>query len=658
MAGPRQRKKGRNTSNEDEPDSSAAATAEQRQQAALKGIQKMNKTKKAKKQKKKGSSKKLYIWGTLVGGLTIISSLFYYAANLLGGGNIMWMDAATRDFIKSFVCNDPNGGYCHAGLVPYRRTQKATKLINPGERVLTVPRHLQIWDLDALRDDFVQTELASARHVHSLNPLHSGAFLAAYLARRAYYLNGTTDSDDPMRPYFDILPTYKALEAFHPVLWSERRLASLLEPHTWSYNVARGYQDMVRSEYAAFADASMEFASQISEEQYKTMRVNVLSRSFGSGPPTEADSLPDQSLEEELEMYKERMGVDLTKGCHAMVPILDMYDHHPKPNVGWEYDEKARSFVITAITPIPPGQEIIDSYGKYSDPHLFGKFGFVNGDGSAHTEVSIAALHKPLDIGMREQFSYLPFSGETEEELVKYQKKLMVQYLIFDDGYTDCIEKEADPEGFELKKLKLEHLNRIANNPKRWVMRMPPRTESSLPAKTTDTPITLKPPEFDVQNIDIDASKIIETCRLISLAGYDFDGNAAQVLKEALESDELLVIDSQGPDLEYRALACLSRLSGVARWRFQKELEAEMKLVRELTYEDFQSRKWAAAQVRLGEMQTLEVVHRVAISGLMEMANRIQEEKGGDSIDDIIPIVRDTPCPAELSQALLEETSE
>ena len=632
---PRHRKKGR----KDEADST---TTEQ----PLVASKKMNKAKNQVKNRK--SSPKLTVWGAVAAGIVAFGWLFFYAANL--GSNVGWMDGATRSFLKSFVCDDPNGGYCHEALVPYRRTQKAKKLIHQGERVLVVPRHLQIWDLDALRDDFIRDELGSARHVHTNNPLHSSAFLAAYLARRVYH---NQMADDPMRPYFDILPTFKTLDTFHPALWSERRLTSLLEPHSWSFSVAKGYQDMLRSEYNALTDASHKFASQVTEEQYKAMRVIVMSRSFGAGKPGAEEALPDQPMDTELEMYQEKMGLNLTKGCHAMVPILDMYDHHPVPNVGWEYDSNERAFVIKAIMPIPPGQEIMDSYGKYTDAHLFAKFGFVNGDGSGHTEVSIAALHKPLDIGMREQFSYIPFSRETDEKLQKHQKQLLSRYLMFDDGYDECIQQEVHPEAFELKRLKLEHLLRIANIPNRWILKMSPRSRS-LPAKSTEVPITYDPPDFDVQNLHLDASKLIETCRLISLTTVDFDGNALKVLQDALNNDEPLVIENQGDNLEYRALACLSRLSGLSRWRYKQDIEAEMKLVRELTYEAFQSRMWTAAQVRLGEIQTLDVLHRVAISGVMEMTKRIQKEMNSESFD-VLPHIHEQPCDVEFTKALLEE---
>lgn len=640
--GTRQRKKGR----KDEQSTDGGDTLLTEQAVRKRIQQRATKTKPKKPFNKKS---KLRIWGSIVAVVILFGWLFVYAANLRGNVFSWRMDAATREFLTSFVCGS-NGGYCHPNVVPFRRTQKAQQAIRPNQRVLVVPRKLQIWDLDALRDDFVQSELAQARHVYTNNPLHSGAFLAAYLARRAY-LNKT---NDPMRPYFNVLPTFSMLESHHPALWSEKRLSSLLPPHSWTFNVAKGYSDTLRSEYGAFVNVSFTFVSQVTEEQYKAMRVNVMTRSFFAGPPTDNEALPNVPLDEELEQYKAMFGVDLKKGCHAMVPILDMYNHHPNPNVGWEYNSNEKAFVITSIKPIPAGQEIIDSYGKYTDAHLFSKFGFVNGDGSGYTEASIAGFHKLLDVGMKEQFSYLPFSGERVKGLVKHQKELLASYLIFDDGYKECIEKEKHPIAFELKQLKLEHLSRIANNPKRWVLRMQPRNDKSLPSKSSHAPITYDPPAFNVKNLSLDASNIIETCRLISLSEDDFDGNAIQVLKETLEKDEPLVIDNQGESLEYRALACLARLSGVASWRFKPGIEEEMKLVKDLTHDSFQSRLWTAAQLRLGEIQTLEVLHRVAVSGVMEMTNRIQLE-ANDTSYDVLPHIHEQPCPEAFTWALLEE---
>eukprot|EP00957_Ditylum_brightwellii_P014274 1074971-Ditylum_brightwellii.AAC.1 len=77
-----------------------------------------------------------------------------------------------------------------------------------------------------------------------------------------------------------------------------------------------------------------------------------MSRSFGPGPPGLEEEISlagdKKSLNEELEHYITHAGVDLSKGCRAMSPILDMYDHHAKPNVEWRYRSDQRAFVVKA----------------------------------------------------------------------------------------------------------------------------------------------------------------------------------------------------------------------------------------------------------------------------------------------------------------------
>jgi hypothetical protein len=328
-----------------------------------------------------------------------------------------------------------------------------------------------------------------------------------------------------------------------------------------------------------------------------------------------------------------------------------MYDHHPRPNVHWKYDADLRAFVITASMPIQPGQTIVDSYGTYTDPHLFAKFGFVNGDGSGHTQASIAALHKPLDVDMKQQFSYISFSRRTNETIGQRQKAQMTRYLHFDDGYTECIQKENYPEAFLLKRIKLAHLARIANIPARWIVLVDPRVPRSLPASSTDIPITHSVPKFNLNEFNLDASKVIATCRLISLTNSDFDGNATAVLKEALQNQHPVEIGFQNEFLEFRALACLARLSGLGRWRFKEDENELTEFISKLTKTSHRSREWTAAHLRLGEMQTLDVVQKLAMSGMREMTKRIHEKLETES-EDVLPRIREKPCPAEYSKSL------
>merc|ERR1712238_437600 len=105
----------------------------------------------------------------------------------------------------------------------------------------------------------------------------------------------------------------------------------------------------------------------------------------------------------------------------------------------------------TATTTFPKNgtindSDIIVSYGKYTDQHLFAKFGFVPKDGSGYTECGINVMHRILgDIGLGKQFSYLPFEGsdnDDDDEIQrrkKRQRQDLRRYMIYDDGHDECI---------------------------------------------------------------------------------------------------------------------------------------------------------------------------------------------------------------------------
>lgn len=342
------------------------------------------------------------------------------------------------------------------------------------------------------------------------------------------------------------------------------------------------------------------FGNNITLAAYKTARIHVLSRSFSPGPPGPEEGLTEQ----DLELYKANVGTDFSTGCHAMVPILDLLNHHPKPNVAYEYDSSKRSFVIRASKGIRANFELMDSYGKFTDPHLFGKFGFVNGDGSGHTQASMALFHRLMDWDFQE-FSYLAPTGVTPK-ISSFQRSDLTRYLQYDDGYPECIQgPETHPAEFELKRLKLDHLVQIANVPGRWTLSVAPRVAKSTPAQSSEEPITFLAPLLDPREISWDLTQLVETCRLMALITSDFDGKATQVLTEQLGNSSFVV--ERGTDaLEYRALMCLARLASTTLSQYKRNLMEEQELVEKLNEESFQSRNWTAAHLRLGEMQVSE----------------------------------------------------
>ena len=538
-----------------------------------------------------------------------------------------------------------------------------------GELVMSLPRHLLIWDLDAMRDEFVRKELFAARHAKTGNALDSGAFLAAYLVKewmtgKGMWKQQQADDDAPsdsVMKFLDILPSYSQLKERHPVLWSDDELRDLFGKMTPTAVLVRGYKSMISAEYDAFCKVSQEFKSYSNANAYTAMRLNVISRSFGPGPPGLEEEIVGihgtKTLKEEIMLYEKEAGVYLNKGCRAMSPILDMWDHHAKPNVNWRYHQKKRSFLMSASASegIPAMQDIMVSYGKYTDTHLFSKFGFVNGDGSGYTEASIAIMHPMLDIGMGQQYSYLVQKGDKaipSDYDREAQKRVLVNYLRYDDGYQECITKEDNPKGYELKLLKLRHLQKIANKYDRWTYKISPRNDKSRPSLSSDIPITSTAPIFDPKNVKFDGSKIIATCRLIALTVDDYNGNAVNVLKENL-NEGYFFVDRQTDALEFRALTVLSRLTTGALHLYPSSVQTDISSLSTSSFK-FQSKEWNAAQVRLGEMQSLEVLRSIATSGAKQMKRSAQELLSSTNLS--LKMHR-SPCPQESSLELLSENN-
>lgn len=340
-----------------------------------------------------------------------------------------------------------------------------------------------------------------------------------------------------------------------------------------------------------------------------------------------------------------------------MSPILDMWDHHAQPNVQWRYDPHQRAFIIQAVKTIRPGYDVMVSYGKYTDTHLFAKFGFVNGDGSGYIEGSIAAIHTILDQGMGHQFSYMTMDNQMPLRPAHFsQKQELLHYLTFDDGFKHCIKRD-DSESFQLKTLKFFLLQRIANVRDRWILQISPRNPYSKPAMKSSIPITLEAPKFDAKKLKFDGSKLIATCRLLALTTSDYDGNAINVLSDVLKNNtaKSFMVQRQTDELEFRALTWLARLTSIKLSQYPSSVPKDMELLQSSTVE-FGSKKWSAAQIRLGEMQTLEVLRSIATSGARQMLKNIQNRDVDLTNDDGIEeatFIRHKPCSLEYTQPIL-----
>lgn len=568
-----------------------------------------------------------------------------------------------------------NRAWCRDGKVePTRRTIQVatenTEGIRRGDVVAEIPRELQIWEIDAIWSDLVQKEkLLQARHKLTENPLASGAFLATYLASERKRLleneKGNGNVDEIRASYFRSLPSFEALNSTHPILTSRSDLKSMLGHHSWNFAVVVMYQEMIASEYEALNAASpLVFGQQISLQEYQTARIHVLSRSFNPGSDACSAEADKYFSSIELERMQSDWGIQSSEkifhqGCHAMVPILDSLNSHPHPNVVYKYHSEKQAFVITAKSSIAPQYELMNSYGAFSDAHLFAKFGFVNGDGSGHTQASIAVFHRPLDVQIRQEFSLLPNkiseSSSPMEKIADFQKSDLKKYLMYDDGYMYCVEKDRHPEAFELKRLKWLHLANIANDPKSWIATVQPRAPSSRPKKSSDLLIAEAPPEIKPEKLRLDITRLMETCRLLVLTVKDFEDGAIDLLEENLGNSTFVVPKGDDAALEYRSLMFLARMADTALAQYPVDVKEEYDNVLQLNKENaFGNSTWTAAQLRLGEMQVLEALSGVARQYANGIIIGVNEEQGGDGQFDIVFLVRAGKCPNEFADILDE----
>ncbi|GAX19237.1 hypothetical protein FisN_4Lh180 [Fistulifera solaris] len=598
-------------------------------------------------------SKRRRPWGGVLSPATFRACSVLTVAVVIG---VLWnwfdesLDPVVHRFLKQICTAADDAVFCHPSLTPSRRTQRATKRIKTGEVILVVARHLQLWDLDALRDPFIRNELLTARLTNG-DALPNSAFLAAHLAyKRKLAIQQNSDFNPILRNYLtDVLPSYDDYAAFHPILWPEDELDSALGPYSSTFSHVMMFRRLVHDEYDAFTRVSTEFNQLIDRSEYLTARLNVLTRSFGTGPlPVTASGSeqPSQLTTSEIALYQNVGGLTLEHGSHAMVPVLDLYDHHASPNVGFSYDADRECFVISAIASIAPGFEVMDSYGKRTDSDLFARYGFVNGDGSEWTQASIALWHSVHASG-----SSQGLSKETSR---------ILRYLQYDDGYQACIDPFQDDEAaWNFKKWKFAYLMSIAGKENHWVAQMSPRDKDSKPGRSTNGPITLEPPPDAHLDGDLqfNGNLLFGTCRLISLTHRDYNGNATRMIQDALRSEssvdgETFVLLPTNDALEYRTQMCIARFASTALSRFNTTLEEQRRLVGRLNREAFGTRKWTVEHIRLGEMQTLEMLKQVAFSALRKTFG----ENGVDNArrsDDPAFQMRDRPCHPDLLRPLL-----
>jgi hypothetical protein len=217
----------------------------------------------------------------------------------------------------------------------------------------------------------------------------------------------------------------------------------------------------------------------------------------------------------------------------------------------------------------------------------------VGGDFSERT-ASLLAVHQIIDRRVVSEKKY-----ESE------QKKQLLRYLQYDDGYSSCI-SDDDIEELEFKRLKGKLLRLILNDFLKWSASLPRRDED---AESSSIPI------------DDGVNPLVSTCRLLALSHRDYEGKAKIVVQQNIEEIERaqrvspedlhgegysLVMKRGNTGLEYRAGVWLFRLAeeNLNRWGSITS-DDELARLRSLVP---RSKEWLAVYARHQELLTLETL--------------------------------------------------
>ncbi|KAG7373712.1 hypothetical protein IV203_012807 [Nitzschia inconspicua] len=487
--------------------------------------------------------------------------------------------------------------------------------LQKGWKLLDIPRGVQIWTIDALRDPTIQDIM-----LRNSQPLSPRAYLALYLAvlrKRTHSLDSRYMSSRErfLKAFLNYMPSYEEYAEFHPILkYYQRSNNNATTTTTSSSTFYADYlihqlQTQIETEYQAFCDATQSDSGQVIQIQnkydtvrfidwreYVTARLQVQTRSLTAGPLSTHDVTPNElavfaqhvlpetvvataaaksPLKDDTTIIRQAL-------TSAMVPLLDALDHHSSPNVGWKYLEgnsnsnsnagfgentistsNTSSFAVFAADDLEGGVALYGNYGMtMPDSRIFAQYGFVNRDGSGRRAALITPFHQIL--GAPGKKDDIP-----EEELLQQEKDLK-RYLEAGETMSGTNTRDSSRQQ-EFRDVKLQLLKMFANHQSKWVVSTPGPSDRKREGDEDDT-----------SNGDVGWNEVLSTCRLIVLELEDYDGKGMEAVRLILQSIEngslelsAFQVRPGSASLEQRARAMMAYL---ANETFQILVSEEPKL--------------------------------------------------------------------------------
>jgi hypothetical protein len=274
-----------------------------------------------------------------------------------------------------------------------------------------------------LRDPTIQDVM-----LRNAQPLSPRAYLALYMAVLTKRTHGQTKTqrmsprERLLHAYLQYLPSYEVFATYHPVLkyYEQTQKDNGRVTTTHDPPITRFYSDhliyqlrqQIEQEYHALCIAThsdsgqvihlrnrYDTVSYISWQDYVTARLQVQTRSFTAGPLSKYDLSAD-----EVHVFGRHLLVEAVSAAaigsvsssnqedsirmavsSAMVPLLDAFNHHVSPNIGWKYlagnnnnnndgsgggfgaasisSSNTSAFTVFAAANVPGGVPLYDTYG-------------------------------------------------------------------------------------------------------------------------------------------------------------------------------------------------------------------------------------------------------------------------------------------------------
>ena len=542
----------------------------------------------------------LFFVGGLVAFVAVLCKRYHCNEGITAGQHPAPFNSNTRrgtslSELYHIACKKTRLLYCEKGAFEIQDDTRSIRarqevLLKVGQKILEIPRNVQMTTIDALRDPRVNRLLRkNPRHPLTGKPLRPQTFLAVYMNFELSQLQKSSNNFDVLTPeeelqraYLAYLPTDQDFLRFHPISRmtrdynSTKKHTDTLPALSLTEHLVDAYFRSFLAEYHAFCRISSDFENHVPLEDWITSRLIVNTRSFKSVPLT-----PNDISNDELESYRPflhdmeddkqtQTDVDSSRAAFyddcrhssmrsCMVPLLDALDHHAKPNIGWRFMDsqspvsEALSFLAFASEDVTSGSNLFVSYGSFPDPLVFAQYGFVDPSGLGHRAALLAPYHHLVD----ETFL-------TEEESMHIDNDLQ-KYLAFRDGYQHChYSTHEKTQRLEFETAKFEALKAMSNVMKSWVATLPP------PHAERKRDWTL---------LELELVEVLSMCRLLATTHRDYAGRATEMLRTVASAEhpeyfQFRVSSDKATSegLEYRTWHVLERLSNEMRSSVRRSL--------------------------------------------------------------------------------------